>query len=126
MKPSYEIQLAAAVAVAEAGGEANNRAIPAVIEVMRNRAEKHKTSLLAVVLKPMQFSCLNGVHDIPAFVARYQQHPRYQDALNCLTVVETDYAKGADHYCRVDCFPAWANGVEPTAIIGQHKFFTVP
>jgi hypothetical protein len=126
MTADDQIRLAAAVAVAEAGGETDPRAIPAVCEVMRNRIGKRWPDLQAVVLARLQFSCVNGVTDLGAFVARYAGHPRYPKALEALTGAATDWTHGATHYCRVDCFPSWADGVEPLAVIGHHRFFRVP
>ena len=125
--PPFEIRLAAAVAVAEAGGEQDPRSIPAVCEVIRNRVGMHASwkDVQDVVTAPYQFSCLLQVRDLNEFVAEQACHPRYQEAIQALLDTETSYTNGATHYCRVEINPYWTEGVTPTATIQHHKFFKV-
>jgi spore germination cell wall hydrolase CwlJ-like protein len=38
-------------------------------------------------------------------------------------ILNHDFVKDADHYCTLDTDPYWADGVEPVAVIGNHKYF---
>jgi spore germination cell wall hydrolase CwlJ-like protein len=122
MDPDIEL-LAAAVGVAEAGGESDPRAIPAVLELMRNRVGTRWPDLASAVLAPKQFSCLNGVADLDGFVQTQGRHPRFLEASIAAAGPGTDYTRGATHYCRVDCNPSWAEGLEPTVEIERHMFY---
>ena len=120
-------EVVAAVLVAEAGGEPNPRqSMRAVWEVVRNRqVESHgRLTAVEIVLQREQFSCLNGT--TPAkLVAAARRHARWAMALRIVDrMPRTNLARGANHYCTVECRPDWVTvGVVPVTRVGNHLFY---
>lgn len=120
-----EQRLVAAVLVAEAGGEKDPRAMAAVLEVIRNRAKRNDQRIGVVVTSHLQFSCLNGVADLDAFVAEKAGHPKFAEALRLVcSRKRTDYTHGARFYHRDNILPEWARGAKPSAWIGRQRFYS--
>jgi N-acetylmuramoyl-L-alanine amidase len=119
----------ASVLIAEAGGE-GKAGMEAVAEVILNRSEHTGKSIMRTVEKPKAFSCLNG-KSMRRLKSSARRHPRYKEALTIARTVMHHPNKlprrlhGADHYARSDIHPAWAEGNEPVAVVGHHKFWKV-
>ena len=96
----------------------------AVASVIWNRHKASGKSLEAVCLAHKQFSCFNnGVYRPEpidereaAILAEFEAWEGLMKAGRFIPSLE------ADHYCRVDCFPYWRNGLTNTKIIGAHLF----
>ena len=125
--------LLAAVLIAEAGGEKDFKvALEAVYEVVWQRASLGHTNYLAVITKPKQFSCLNGVkHD--ELIERMSKHKHYEwvrwgllsfPPLTVHTVPDGQkklIRNRADHYfAHGKVKPYWSNGTGK--VIGNHTF----
>ncbi len=118
-------KLVAAVLVAEAGGESDRRAIPAILEVIRNRAKYNGQNLAQVVTSRLQFSCLDGVTNLEDFVASQEQHPRFAEAMKLVrNRKRTNYTHGARFYHRDNILPDWAKGAKVSAWLGRTKFYS--
>ena len=122
--------LIAAVIVHEAGGE-RVEGMNAVAGVIQERSRRQHKTPFQVVTARKQFSCLNNVgdpHDAFVIKARHLWSKEWPHALqlayflNSNISVETSM-KGATHYCRVDCNPAWVNRCAYVGRIGLHQFF---
>lgn len=116
-----EREVVAAVLVLEAGVE-GVKGMNAVMEVIQNRAGSR--SKLAVVLKPKQFSCMNGKTPEQAIV-RAKRHLLWWSALKLAGGVDTNITGGADHYYahRVMQAPDWADPRKRTVVLGGHTFY---
>lgn len=130
--------LIAAVIILEAGGEGEN-GMRAVSEVIHNRAIATQKKQLkqgkyidvvdaqyAVIVAKKQFSCLNEVSAAQAITkARKHKHFSFAEKLVFDTMAEdvSNLTKGANHYCRFDCFPKWRDDKKMTVRIGDHVFF---
>lgn len=128
MTATFDIQLAAAVVVAEAGGESDPRAIPAVCEVIRNRVASGRWGdLRHTLLKRGQFSCLNHVsrnqRHLAMWVESIKAHPAFFRALDAFTRTASYYTYGSLYYHEQSKSPKWARGHKPVVVIGRHKFF---
>jgi spore germination cell wall hydrolase CwlJ-like protein len=139
MTATFDIQLAAAVVVAEAGGESDPRAIPAVCEVIRNRVASGRWGdLRHTLLKRGQFSCLNHVsrnqRHLAMWVESIKAHPAFFRALDAFTRTASYYTYaftrtasyytyGSLYYHEQSKSPKWARGHKPVVVIGKHKFF---
>lgn len=124
---TYGQRMVAAVVTAEAGGEGYTGML-AVTEVIRTRADKAGVSMLVAVQRSKAFSVLNGNSLENLYWAQSSKNVYTQ----ALAVVRMAYnmpqalpgvAKGANHFCRTNAHPAWAEGQTPVVIIGHHAFF---
>jgi hypothetical protein len=119
-------ELMAAVLIGEAGIEKDDRAFWAIKEVVLNRAELHHRRIWTELMQPNQFSCLNRVRDLVAFIKRKQECPRWKNALRVAkSTLRTDYTHGATHYHERRLHPKWSMYELPLVEIGHHKFFRV-
>ena len=131
-----ERELIAAVLVEEARGDGNQGMI-LVMNVIENRGKRNPASYAAVVLKPKQFSPLN----------KYQKNISPQDTWaialfivvakkkklsfkHALQIVDEafnggliDQTYGADHFCRTDATPSWADPSKVTCKYRNHIFY---
>ena len=123
--------LLAAVIIAESGG-AGRKGMEAVYEVVWQRASLGHTNYLAVITKPKQFSCLNGVEH-EDLIKRMSKHRHYEwvrwgllfhPPLTVHTVPdgqEKVIRNRADHYfAHKKVKPYWSNG--KGKVIGNHTF----
>ncbi len=126
-----EKELLATILVLEAAGE-GELGMHAVLNVIANRAFKHKTTLANVVLKPYQFSCINGVTvnhtDVSTYVVKAKsQVNRFEQAISLLQLYNldqlVDITKGATHYHTKKIKPYWSNKLEYKCTIGNHVFY---
>jgi spore germination cell wall hydrolase CwlJ-like protein len=126
-RPTYGQQVVAAVLMAEAWGEGETAMI-AVAEVIRARADAAGLSPLAVVQRPFQISCLNGIQP-PALIRKYQRHRDFAVALRISRVAYNrpeklpGIARGATHFERVGTRASWARGLGPVARFGRLQFY---
>lgn len=124
---TYGQKVVAAVLMAEAWGE-GPKAMTAVAEVIRTRADKWGVSPLAVVKRERHFSCLNQT--TPEQLIR-KFHDK-EDFKVALTIARTmynrpehlpDFAEGATHFDALRNRPYWAQGKRPVAVIGKLAFY---
>lgn len=118
-----DTELVAAVLIGEAGIDREPGLI-AVMEVVNTRATRAGCSHAAVVKKPKQFSCLNGV-STAKLVAESRKHPLWLAAMHIAgNPVTTSYTRGATHFESVHFpTPRWAHGRAVVAVVGRHKFY---
>lgn len=126
-KPAPKVdskELAAAILVAEAGGEGTN-GLMAVTEVINNRMKARKISLYAVITEPRAFACFYKSRSNPqGFITKWKKHPRYSYALWCINNYKgNSLTKGSLYYHEKKLKAKWSKGVKPTAKIGNHLFF---
>ena len=127
---TYGQQVVAAVLMGEAWSE-GEKAMMAVAEVIRLRADRADTSPLAVVLQPRQFTCLNRTtpRDL---IRRFHRHPDFQAALKIARRMYNEpeslpgYAVGATHFERLGTWAYWTRGHRPVATVGQLAFYRLP
>ena len=94
----------------------------AVASVIWNRARGK--SLKSVCLKRKAFSCWNNGYYHPE-PKDEKERQIMQEAAAWERLMKAGRfipSLEADHYCRVDCFPYWRNGLTNTKIIGAHLF----
>ena len=98
-----KLETVVACLILEAGGERDPRAMPAVNEVIHNRAKRLPeyntdkiSALYKVVTARKQFSCFNS--GVEAGVERAKKHPKWGTAIKILQQPVTNYTNGADHY----------------------------
>lgn len=111
----------------EARGEGEH-GMRAVATVIYNRAGGDAENMVAVCLKPKQFSCWNGSRrrDIAP------TSPPDIKAYNTCLAIEKELLTGdfkplgnwTHYYAYRICSPKWARGAK-TTVIGNHKFLTV-
>lgn len=124
-------ELAAAVLCGEARGE-GRAGMEAVWEVVWNRAVRARTNaaetgeaVRRVLLRPRQFSCLNGVAP-EDLVARMRTLWAWDTALAIASAPpKTRRTHGADHYEIVGLNPRWSRSHRPVAVVGRHKFYRI-
>ena len=109
----------------------------AVACVIEQRSDERHMSLSAVCLQRAkkkgvwvcQFTCWCKA---TAQDKQFKALPNDPEAVYAQALAESMVAgkrldhsvvKFANHYCALDCFPDWAEGQIPVAIIGGHKFF---
>jgi spore germination cell wall hydrolase CwlJ-like protein len=129
--------LLAAIVYGEARGEPFAGKL-GVAFVAHNRAEHPSwwgREIKEVLLKPMQFSCVNdGDPNLAEVVAATTPTASHLwgdiDFRECklaafavLNGWARDLTNGANHYHAIGVSPNWAAGREPTAVIGRHRFF---
>ena len=114
-------EVIAATLVLEAGVE-GRRGMEAVREVILNRATLARTSQVAAVRKPKQFSCWNG-RSLESGVAEAKRSAVWPCALAIATGPRTGHVGPATHYLAPRLAgAAWATG-RPLATVGRHAFF---
>lgn len=124
---SRQTEIVAATLILESGGERDERAMGAVLEVIQNRGRQRKMALDAVCLQRLQFSCWNGI-SAEVGITKAKRHPKWSRAVELATKsVTTNYTNGATHYhaSYMRTFPRWAKGgkLRKTAHIGLHIFY---
>ena len=97
--------------------------------IVQQRSIDWRLNPADVCLQPRQFSCWNKATEADK---EFRALPRCPEADYAQTLAkaivngQTLDRKSigfANHYCRVDCHPKWANGVKPVAVVGEHQFF---
>jgi spore germination cell wall hydrolase CwlJ-like protein len=123
-KPVNERELAAAVIVAEAGGE-GREGMGAVTEVIRNRMKARNLSMYKVVTERNAFSCYNRWRGNPqGFITKWKKHTYYPYALLLINnYYGNSLTKGSCYYHEKKVHPPWSKGVKPTSRVGNHLFF---
>ena len=122
---TYGQEVVAAVLMAEAWGE-GELGMTAVAEVIRYRADRLGLSPLAVVKQKQQFSSLNNTTP-QALIRKFWKTKDWPKALAISRLLYNEPDKlpgitqGASHFDFE--VPAWAEGIEPVAVIGNHKFW---
>lgn len=127
--PSYTYgqQVVAAVLMGEAWGE-GEKAMTAVAEVIRLRADRAGISPLSAVLRPRQFTCLNRTTP-EALIRRYHGERDFRKALEIARQMynrpETlpGYSRGATHFERLGTRAYWTEGHSPVAVVGKLAFY---
>lgn len=138
-----DIQVLALTLYHEAGAE-RLIGLVAVASVIRNRAEwgKWGATVTDVCLAPRQFSCWipqGGIENHTRLVTHAQAlrlgaRPKvmqrsFEVAEAVLEDGLPDPTRHADHYYAPkamvppDRVPEWAQGVEPSAVLGNHRFY---
>ncbi len=124
---TYGQKVVAAVLMGEAWGE-GEKAMIAVAEVIRTRADQLNLSPLAIVKQPYQFSCLN--HTTPEkLLAKFQHQKDFQVALRIARLMYNEpeklpgYARDATHFENVGNGSDWACGQKPVARVGKLAFY---
>ena len=108
-------------------GRAGMEAVAAVI--MNRLADRRWPNTVSdVVMQPWQFSVWNtGDPNRAPMLAVGDGDPSFRMALEvAIMAIEgqlKDPTNGANHYHTHRVQPAWSRGVEPTVIIGNHRFF---
>jgi spore germination cell wall hydrolase CwlJ-like protein len=122
-----EIQLTAALLILEAGGETEDEAMPAVLEVLYNRVHERGQTLTQVIIAPKQFSPMENT-TIAGAIAAARNHPKWTTALQLAAkgAPQTNYSRGADHFHSSAVSPYWATSQHRTARIGNHIFYALP
>lgn len=115
-------EVVAATLIFEAGGEKDSRAMPAVYEVIRNRAASRRIAADRVCLQRLQFSCWNGVN-VDAGIAKAKKHAKWNTAVKIASESPTNYTLGSDHYHTLKVKPSWRTRLTKTVIIGNHIFY---
>lgn len=107
----------------------------AVAWVIRTRASWEPVAwwgrtVAEVCLKPRQFTCWNL--DCPERSKLINLETDDQEYLSLRAIVRAvmdgdvaDPTRGATHYHRVESPASWAEGHEPTVIIGRHAFYAL-
>lgn len=130
-----QLETVIACLILEAGGEKDPRAMPAVNEVIHNRAKRlpeykndKLTALYRVVTARKQFSCFNA--GIEPAVEQAKKHPKWKTAINILQQPVTNYTNGADHYhvTKMKRLPYWVPDLYSKGYISfpieHHTFYT--
>lgn len=143
-----DILIVAQTVFGEARGETFEGMV-AVAWVIRNRVEIDLGNdgkpdwwgegFSAVCLKPKQFSCWNkGDPNLPRIFAEFKpMRPQSRRGVECLYAAVgvllgrlPDPTNGSTHYCTIEkpawaalWPPAWARGIKPVAIVGNHQFY---
>lgn len=120
-----EPDIVASVLILEAGGERDPRAMPAVMEVVRNRSFRRRMPMDEVVTEWRQFSCLNSI-SLESAVVKAKRHPKWGEALKIYRAKPTNYTKDADHFERQGGNAWWSSTMKRTVIIGNHVFYKSP
>lgn len=127
---TYGQQVVAAVLMAEAWGE-GPKAMTAVAEVIRLRADRAGLSPLAIVTQPWQFTCLNRTSP-RALIRRFQNEPDFKIALGIARQMYNQpeslpgLARGATHFEHHQRRAHWTRGHRPVATLGQIAFYRIP
>lgn len=125
---TYGQRIVAAVLVAEAGID-GVLGMTAVAEVIRSRADKRGTTMLAEVQRSGQFTPVVELGSVEAVYKKFYRYPHYSAALK---IARTAYntpkklpglAKGATYYHEYQIRPYWIKGMSLVAVVGRHYFY---
>lgn len=116
-----DTEVVAATLILEAGGEKDPRGMPAVREVISNRATKRKMTEASVCLQKLQFSCWNG-GNIQSKITKAKRHPKWDRALLLARSSQSNFTGGSDHYHTTSVSPSWSKRLRVRCIIGNHIF----
>lgn len=118
-------EVIAATIIREAGGE-GEVGMQAVASVIQNRTTG-KLTAYQVIMRPKQFSCLNGVKNYKAYVLKSKRHTQWKFALELARKLESknveDITNGATHYHSIEVNPKWARKLEFKVQVGNHLFY---
>jgi spore germination cell wall hydrolase CwlJ-like protein len=118
------ITLAAAVLVAEAGGE-GPLGLAAVWNVIETRVKERQQPLAYVLTDNLQFSCLNSTTP-QQLLNRAVKHPAWAQAVYTVYGYGPRLNMGANHYhARMIKKPYWTIGQRPIFEIGNHLFYAI-
>ena len=127
MESTYGQRIVAAVLMGEAQGE-GEIGMTAVAEVIRNRANAASKSLLEIVLKKGEFSCLKDTTP-EALHRKFHRMKTYPMALQiaktCYNTPEQlpNVTKGATFFAHTQNRPPWLGDVQSVTTIGNHRFY---
>jgi spore germination cell wall hydrolase CwlJ-like protein len=125
---TYGQKIVAAVIVAEAGID-GVRGMTAVAEVIRNRADKRGTTMLAAVQRAGQFTPVVKLGSVDAVYKKFHRYPQYSEALKIARVAYNTpeklpgLSKGATHYHEYQIRPYWIKSMSRVSVIGRHYFY---
>ena len=105
------------VVYGEARGE-SEEGKRAVAWTVKNRANKSGKTIQYEATKKSQFCCYSG--EMKEKTAKDQCQKIAQDAINGTS---SDPTGGATFFYSGKSVPSWAEGLQPCATIGGHKFF---
>jgi superfamily I DNA/RNA helicase len=131
-------EVIAATLVGEAGGE-DEKGMTAVLNVLKNRAKKKKTSKVGEALRPYRFSMWNEVtknvsdrkdykaSEIKKIVDQFKKHEKWKKALDLVKSKPADITKGANSYYAYKgpnkiSPPDFTKKWKKTIDIGNHRF----
>lgn len=121
-KPEHE--LFAAVLVLEAAGE-GRQGMQAVANVIVNRTERRQSTFRREILRPRQFSSLNGRSETHA-IELARRDSSWTVAIELAALARSgglrDITGGATHF-HSGKRPRWARYMAPTVTIGRHFFY---
>jgi N-acetylmuramoyl-L-alanine amidase len=129
-----ELTLLACLIFGEARGEPVEGRI-AVAWAVRNRvtwpvATRFGAGWQGVILRPLQFSSFNAndpnskkLLEPLKWGAEASWAACFEAACAVYFQLVPDPTGGANHYHTTGVAPSWSRGVEPTAVIGNHRFF---
>jgi spore germination cell wall hydrolase CwlJ-like protein len=125
-----ELETVAACLILEAASE-GDEGMRGVMSVIRNRAHGLPELFKPVVLKPMQFSALNGVtagrEELSHCVWRAKNDRMWSTAFSLVKEAQgeswRDITGGATHYTRSDETVRWTRTLRKTATIKHHSFY---
>ena len=136
---SRQQKVVAQTLLGEARGE-GYAGMYAVACLINQRSVNRKLEPWQVCLQDWQFSCWNkndkNRHKLPSLLNADTQQAKWAKSLAVhLMRLNTDYIKGADHYCTLSSNPYWyfkkviVKGeekevpIKPVGFLGNHKFY---
>jgi spore germination cell wall hydrolase CwlJ-like protein len=128
---TYGQKMVAAVLVAEAGVDGID-GMTAVAEVIRRRADKHGTTMLAEVKRSGQFAAVRQAGSVEVLYQKFYGSNVYKEALQIARLAYNTpeklpgIANGATHFHRTNTLPYWVQGRMPVATVGSHNFYDIP
>lgn len=114
-------EIIALTLLGEARGE-GTIGMTAVACVISNRAQERHATPARVCLQPKQFSCWNGGVN-PKLLRTAAAIQALEIADLVLAGELPDITEHANHYCRFDCSPSWADPQRVTIQIRNHIFY---
>lgn len=119
-------EFVASVLIAEAGGERDSRAMPAILEVIQNRSKQRNKDIYNIIKQKHQFESVTNKTD-KEIINKAKKHPKYLTALNIVKVNKNNnYTRAANHFLTKKLFetkpPKWAMKDKVTVIIENHVF----
>lgn len=122
-----EIELTAAILVAEAGGE-SNIGMEAVFEVILNRMHHKHVSMGKIVIERNAFSSYINYRKNPSlFIAKNRKHPHYAEAISIvLNHKKTNLIGNCNFFHEYQIKPRWTKGHKYKIRIGKHLFYILP
>jgi len=114
----------AATLILEAGGERSTKAMPAVYEVISNRAQQSGRTPAQECMRRKQFSCWNNITKRKELLEKAMAHPKFATAVAIsINGPTTNLTGGATHYHTISVNPYWASAMITTTTIGHHMFY---